>query len=112
MIPKMKWAKREVSADKVRSYVDELEHVPSVIRIPDQILNMDETRLCSRPMKAPKRRLSVQRAAHQSFLQGRDRRQSREPAGNDQFVRAMIQIALFNSKQGYCQGSRFATSVQ
>jgi hypothetical protein len=51
----MQRAKREVPDQKVRSYVDELEHAPSVIRIPDQILNMDETRLCSRPMKAKKR---------------------------------------------------------
>jgi hypothetical protein len=39
----MESAGSEVPAEKVRSYVSELDHVLSVIRVPDQRLNMDET---------------------------------------------------------------------
>jgi hypothetical protein len=39
----------------VRSYIDEVEHALSVIRVRDENLNVDETGLCSRPMKAKKK---------------------------------------------------------
>jgi hypothetical protein len=51
----MESARCEVSAEKVRSYVTELEQALSVIRVRHQILNMDETGLCSHPMKTKKK---------------------------------------------------------
>jgi hypothetical protein len=48
-------ARCEVPAEAVRAYVAEVEHALSAIRVPDQMLNMDETGFCSRPMKAKKR---------------------------------------------------------
>jgi hypothetical protein len=39
----MESAGSEVPAEKVRSYVAELDHALSVIRVPDQRLNKDET---------------------------------------------------------------------
>jgi hypothetical protein len=51
----MESAQREVPVEKVRSHVAELEQTLSLIRIPDQILNMYETGFCSCPMKAKKK---------------------------------------------------------
>jgi hypothetical protein len=39
----------------VRSYIDEVEHALSVIHISDQILAVDETGFCLRPIKAKKK---------------------------------------------------------
>jgi hypothetical protein len=39
----------------VRPYIDEVEHISSGIRVPDQILNMDEIEFCSRPMEVKKK---------------------------------------------------------
>jgi hypothetical protein len=44
----------DVPAEKMRSDVDEVEDARSIIRVPDHVLNMDETGFCSRPMKAKK----------------------------------------------------------
>jgi hypothetical protein len=51
----MESAKCDILAEIVRSYIDEMEHALSVIRVPDQILNRDETRFRSRSMKTKKK---------------------------------------------------------
>jgi hypothetical protein len=43
LLATMESAGFEVPAEKMRSYVAELDHALSVIRVPDQRLNMDET---------------------------------------------------------------------
>jgi UDP-N-acetylmuramyl tripeptide synthase len=48
-------AKCDIWAEIVRYYIDELERALSVIRVPDQILNRDKTRFCSRSMKTKKK---------------------------------------------------------
>jgi hypothetical protein len=45
----------DVPLEKIRSYVKEPEDARSLIPVPDQILNVDETGFCSRPMKAKKK---------------------------------------------------------
>jgi hypothetical protein len=51
----MESARCDIPAEKVRFDIDEVECTLSVIRVPNQILNMDETGFCSRPMKAKKK---------------------------------------------------------
>jgi hypothetical protein len=50
----MERARCDVPAEKVISYLEEQDDPRSVIRVPDQGLNMDETGFCSRPMTAKK----------------------------------------------------------
>jgi hypothetical protein len=58
----MESARCDVPAEKVRPHVDELEVARLVIHFPDQVLHMDETGFCSRPMKAKKETIVYSKA--------------------------------------------------
>jgi hypothetical protein len=53
----MESARCNVPAEKGRPHIHEVEHIQSVIRVPAQILNTDETAFCSHPMKGKKKRI-------------------------------------------------------
>jgi hypothetical protein len=106
----MESTKCEIPAEKVRLYVDEVEHARSVIRRPHQIFDRDETGFCLRRIKAKKKGNVYYKAC---LTKGafRDRPQSREPGGNDPSILAKIETVLSHHEHGRNQGSGFAIVV-